>query len=363
MAIAITMHLLGLVAFLGHMVASASVESESACTATENSQIPKEGVGDSLLQVSSSHGSKVDKIGKAYGDLLPAHLHELGLETFGNEEALDKVITESETINIKYGGIPILLRIAGKDTAAQRFGGKDEDGSEYGLQTLLETRKGDHGMVNMVDMGGNYGVVSIAVYKKFPKLIRAVVVEPIASTYFFMRWNMWLNKVPSLTKEEFVESHEKPGVVALHRGVTDKEGKDLQMCSHPEWSMNARMMSQQSIIDGGECDCNQLHCTQVPGITAQSLFNDYFGDASINLLKMDCEGCEFESLPFLAEHASRVRRLVGELHLPEEHMIDTACQYDNGKYLTKVCRVAEWEWKSSLPLGCKEQRQACRWSR
>jgi FkbM family methyltransferase len=283
------------------------------------------------------------------------------METFGSEEALDKVVDEATTINIKFAGVPIELRILAKDSAAERLGDSAEDGAGYGLESLLDTRKGEKDMISMIDMGGNYGIVTIAVYNKFPGLLRTVVVEPVPTTYFFLRWNMHLNNVPSVSQKEFTKHRSKPGVVALNGGVRTEPG-EIQMCLHPEWSMNARMMNDQALKDGGDCDCSKLVCATAPAVTTQSLFDDYFGEDTINLMKMDCEGCEFEILPFVREHSSRVTRLVGELHLPEEQLIDTACLYDKGQYLTKVCRVAEWEWVSSLPLGCDDAgRKACRW--
>lgn len=308
--------------------------------------------GDCLLQ---RHG-QVAKMGIARQEL-PDHLFEMGKQVFKDEEGLNKIVAEATKVTKLFAGVQIELYIRGNDNAAQRLGEKTEDGGEYGLETLLDARHDENGMVNMIDMGGNYGAVTIAVFKKFPGLVRTVVVEPVAPTYFFLRWNLWLNKVPDVTKEEFMKEPKKPGVVAVFGGATEERHKDLLMCAHPEWSMNAHFV--EKFDAGWGCDCSIMSCTTVPGITTESLF-DFFGKDAVTLMKMDCEGCEFQALPGLAKDPTRVKRLVGELHVPEEHLIDTACLFDNGRFMTKVCKTAEDTWASSLPLECNQQRKLCR---
>jgi FkbM family methyltransferase len=291
-------------------------------------------------------------------EILPQPLMELGMQVFGDEARLNTVVAEAAQISITYGDVPIQLRILRGDNAEQRLGQATEDGQEYGLDSLLALRQKKDDMVNMVDMGGNYGVVAISVYNKFRDRVRAVIVEPIAVTYFFMRWNMWINDVPYLTSEELLANKTKPGVLALNAAVTQKDGEDLQMCSSPGWSMNARPTDQT----GFGCDCNTMTCTSVPGITTEMILDNYFQKDDITLLKMDCEGCEFHSLPSLAKNPQRVRRLVGELHLPAENLIDIACAHDAGKYMSKVCKLGEANYSCCLPLDCENPaRQPCNW--
>jgi len=352
---------LGLVMLCGEVYLVPSAESCAAgssaeATCPQGQHLPE--VAQSLLQT-QSRKSSLSLHGRKAKDVLPQHLHDVGVQVFQSEEGLDKAVSESVPLSITYAGVPINLRILAKDNAAQRLGDKDEDGKEYGLDTLLEARASSDDMINMIDMGGNYGAVSIAVFNKFQGLVRAVLVEPVAPTYFFLRWNLWLNNVPDVSREDFVKDPSKPGVVPLFGGVTENPGQDLLMCAHPEWSMNAYVVDK--FDEGYGCDCRYMNCTKVPGINAEHLFKDYFDNAPITLMKMDCEGCEFHTLPVLAKDPSRVKRLVGELHMPEEHLIDTACQYDNGMYMTKVCRLEEKKWGSSLALECNQERKVCKW--
>jgi len=282
---------------------------------------------------------------------------------FGSSEALEKVVADSVEVNITYAGIPVLLRMLGKDDAAKRMGGGNEDGQEYGLQDVINDSD-PTAKINMIDMGGNYGAVSIAVFKKFRGKVRAVVLEPVPHTYFFLRWNLWQNGVPDLDKDTFVRNVGETAVIALHRGVTEASGDVLSMCASDDASMNARSTTDakaQGATDA--CDCSVMQCNQTPGISTLELLDEYFPNQEITLLKMDCEGCEYHALPALSKmkNSSRVRRLVGELHLPEERLIDVACKYDNGVYMTKVCRVAHDSWQANLQLDCHPGRKVCKW--
>jgi len=318
-------------------------------------------MGASLLQTKSSGVAKVERSAAEVVRTMVPELQSLGLETFGSPEAFEKAVDESVTLNINFADIPLTLRIKKQDSAQDRLGKLDEVGAEYGIDSLLAVRESDKDMLNMIDIGGNFGAVSIALYNKFPGLVRAVVVEPMAKTYFFMRWNMWLNGIHHMTKKEFLQNPNRPGVVALNRAVTEKDGDQLQMCAHPDWSMEARSPT----IDGIPCDCDHWICTSVKGVSPGSLLQDYFGEQKISLLKLDCEGCEIKALPALASHPGQILRFAGELHVPEEHLIDIACNWDEGKYFTKVCRTGKsWEWKfdSSMKLGCGDKkRPKCKW--
>lgn len=318
--------------------------------------------GESLLQ-QPAHLSKLVVLSRKNmvkaKDLLPLHLLELGVQTFGSEESLNQVVAESNEIHIRYAGVPVSLRIMAGDNAAERLGAETEDGQDYGLDALLDlARKSNQDKINMIDLGANYGVVSIAVSSKYPGLLRAVVVEPIPSTYFFLRWNLWLNRIPDLAVTSFVDASKPAGVLALHRGVMGNLGDSLTMCSSPGWSMNARAIQP---TDETPCDCTVSTCTTVPGITTERLFDDFFPLEEVTLLKMDCEGCEAHSLPAIAKWPLRIKRLIGELHMPEEEHINLACLYDRGAYMTKVCKVAQDQYSCCLPLDCFPERMKCKW--
>jgi FkbM family methyltransferase len=341
------MHLLLTVLFGGVLA------FESTCSTDCHSM-----VGESLLQAKSGSITKKHPTSQKARDVLPESLVELGLQVFGDEPTLDKVVTEAREINVTYAGVPLVLRILANDSAEQRIGGQDEDGAEYGLDTVLDVLKDSDGMVNVIDMGANYGVVGISVFNKFAGRVRAILIEPVAVTYFFLRWNFEINNVPYLSKKAWLSDSKTAGVHALHAAVTAKAGEDIQMCSHPSVSMNSRTSDS---VAHPACNCSFETCDMVSGVSTEGLMNDYFENEDITLLKMDCEGCEFKSLPAVANHHSRIRRLVGELHIPTEDLIDIACEHEEGRYMTKVCRIDETNWKAGLPLNCTHGRKKCNW--
>merc|ERR1719487_1738742 len=166
----------------------------------------------------------------------------------------------------------------------------------YGLDNLeeLRDRPPQSHKINMIDLGGNYGAVSIAAFKKYPSQLCAVSVEPIPSTYFFMRWNMWLNGVPAL-EESDLQAGTKPGLLALNRGVVTNQREIIEVCYTPPYTMIGQV-----------CSCQDPHqwpgkqCHQVKGITTTNLL-EMFGADPITIMKMDCEGCELSGLPVLME--------------------------------------------------------------
>merc|ERR1719265_109174 len=97
----------------------------------------------------------------------------------------------------------------------------------------------------MLDLGGNLGRVTIAAFKKHPQNMRIVAVEPVAPTYFLLRWNLWLNGVPELTMSDFQKSPTKAGVLALNYGIETVDGHVTGLCWNPPFSMRAQ-----------SCDCS-----------------------------------------------------------------------------------------------------------
>merc|ERR1719198_1329399 len=175
------------------------------------------------------------------------------------------------------------LRVNKADDATKRLG---EEGrwSSYELDTLGDIRTGPEDILNMIDVGGNYGMVSIAAYKKYENHLRVISVEPIPTTFFFLKWNLFINGVPDVEESTLGQKSAPPGVFALNRGADASDGEDLHFCYDPKSSMNSRV-----------CGCKQgeEHCLVVPRVTVDSLADMFGNEESIAMVKMDCEGCEF----------------------------------------------------------------------
>jgi len=263
---------------------------------------------------------------------MPPELVELGTQLFGSKTAMEKVVAKSSCGPMTYANVSLRICIAAGDNAKGRL--PEEDGEGYGLDTLKALRN-KKGLINMLDFGGNYGVVTIATFKKYPGLVRSVVAEPVPSTFFFLRWNMYLNGVPMVDKTAFRNGGSEPGVVALNKAVSGTGGSVLRLCLEPGNSMNSYMS-----LDSKACKCYNAEtpCAKV-GIVSSDHMMSMFGSEDITLLKMDCEGCEKTSLPAIANgaDAGRVKRLVGELHDPDPSLVQLACKYDRAKFMTAFC--------------------------
>jgi len=265
---------------------------------------------------------------------LPPDLVELGTRLFGSTAAMELVVAQSSCGPMTYANVSLHICIATGDNAKNRL--PEEDGEGYGLDTLLDLRSDkSKGMINMLDFGGNYGVVTIATSKKYPGKVRAVVAEPVPSTFFFLRWNMYLNGVTVVDETAFRKGGSEAGVVALQQAVSGPGDSVLRICSAVDNSMNSYLS-----LDSNACKCydDKTPCFEVPVASSDHML-DMFGSEDITLLKMDCEGCEKSSLPTIANGAgaARVKRLVGELHDPDPSLVQLACKWDNAKFMTAYC--------------------------
>jgi len=288
-------------------------------------------------------------------DLLSSDLLQLGIELMGSEEVVDELVVNSRFENVTYAGVPMLLRMVNGDFGNYTLW--DEGHELYGLDSLegLLDKPHEKQGINMIDLGGNYGAVSIAAFKKYPTQLRAITVEPIPTTYFFMRWNMALNNVPALAESDFKKGS-KSGLLTLNHAVVSNKRESIEVCYTPPYTMMAQVCSCQD-----DPTWPGKQCKQVTGITTKGLF-DLFGTDPVTIVKIDCEGCEFSSLPalmeILKEDPHRVRRLVGELHFPTPELEKMACQLDSGQYFVRLCRTEE-NPVQPMPLTCGADPTPC----
>lgn len=263
-------------------------------------------------------------------DLLPRHLMALAWKVFKTEEAIRNVVENAVVIPVTHNGTSMSLRINAGDDASQRLGSEAMFAS-YDLDGLGDGTSSD--ILNMIDIGGNYGVVTIAAMRKYAKKLRVITVEPIPVTFFFLKWNLYINGVPEIDQSKWDSDKGTPGVLALNSGSSDVAGQSLHFCAWLDSSMNSKM-----------CDCKEgePNCEIIPSITIDDLVG-MFGKQSISMVKMDCEGCETRSLPALGQPdiSKRVHRLAGELHMPEipedsrKNIEDIACKWDSGRLMSK----------------------------
>mmetsp|Transcript_42754 Transcript_42754/g.78106 ORF Transcript_42754/g.78106 Transcript_42754/m.78106 type:complete len:369 (-) Transcript_42754:124-1230(-) len=282
---------------------------------------------------------------------LPKHLYRLGLKLLRTEEILDAVVANTREETSLYAWEAVTFRIP--------IGDQVDSGDNYGLDSLGSEKLSESGMMNMLDIGGNLGRVTIAAFKQAPQKMRIVVVEPVPVTHFLLTWNLWLNGIPMLSLEEFKSSPKRAGVLALNNAITGVDGESVRLCDNPpQQSMKARTCdcsAQDEEFGGKICVVGQT----------MDYFLNIFSSQTIDLLKMDCEGCEFHALPALTKYVEtsgqRIVRFTGELHEQGKKIEDLVCQFDGGRGFWHVCFMKDGQFKT-VDVGprCKEPaRDGC----
>lgn len=177
----------------------------------------------------------------------------------------------------------------------------------------------------VVDIGANLGAFTISAFLQNPKL-RILALEPMPTTFLFLKWNLKSNNIPLLSEEEFRAGH--PGVLALQRAVT-KDGRDVKVEYSPSKTMNAitdASASFKAIPD--KYDAKPQGSDQVTTVVHSLSLPAFVGNEPILFLKIDCEGCEHELAPEwkASSFLSKVSMLSGEIHPCRE---DHSCRYSS----------------------------------
>ena len=187
------------------------------------------------------------------------------------------------TVRVDIGGVELTLRDwEGSNVLA--IVPKEILADDYKLRRI-DFRAGDV----IVDIGANIGIVGLYLAKKHPG-IRIIAIEPVATTFRHLRENIGLNEVSNIT--------------ALNCAVT-KDGRDLTMIVNPGHS-GGSTGHLRNLKQPGHYNLT------VPSRTLDSIFDEYVPDRC-QLLKVDCEGAEYEILNG-ARCLQRVDHLGIEIH-------------------------------------------------
>ena len=262
-------------------------------------------------------------------NVLPHHLRSLGTKLFhGNETFLDELVrsTAEPACNRFFcsrrdnATLSLLLVQPAGDSGVRRLareakwgcerGGNEGDG--YSIR-FAAAREGDV----IVDIGANLGDVTVAAATLHPNaLVIGIEANPV--TYFYMRWNLHLNGLAARSSLAASSLARRGGVVALHGAAGHLP---MRMYTAPGNSMNAMTVPQPP----SEVDDSRVHAflKQWPGAASYDLAAvdlprvlSEAGISQVRLLKVDCEGCEYELLPLWAADGflNRVRLLAAETH-------------------------------------------------
>ena len=171
----------------------------------------------------------------------------------------------------------------------------------------------------VLDYGGNIGIFAVAAYlanagTTTGSCVRVLALEPVPESYLMLRWNLLANNVPLLR-------HGGCGVRALNLAAS-QDGRNKTMLLG--WrSMNAVVAGGSFLPEAG----STIRRYAVGSTTLEALLQHSSVRVTtsrpdepagvVNLLKLDCEGCESEVYAELQGSPAlvqRVRAVTGELH-------------------------------------------------
>jgi len=246
---------------------------------------------------------------------LPAELRTVGVQVFGSAEKLAAFAAKVKgPCKLTAEGVDMLMVQSADDESGIPFL-QDELANRYHPNGVSEV-DAEEGL--LVDVGMNLGDTAIIFSKKKPKM-QVIAFEPVPPTYFLAVWNLHLNGVPTLSKEDIGKAN-KPGVLALNEAVGD--GRDLKMKWFPGWSIGATMGEDMSGAtprsrrgrehkEDEKPETRMVHTVELPSFLASR------GIQSVELLKVDCEGCEFFVMPQMKEsilNKQKVKHFAFEIH-------------------------------------------------
>lgn len=157
---------------------------------------------------------------------------------------------------------------------------------EYGLDSI-QFQRGDI----VLDVGANVGIVSIILGKLNPG-ITIYAFEPVPLTYKTLLKNLKMNGVTN--------------VVAVNRALS---GDVAPLTINADYEVNP---GGSSSFVGDAPGAKRLQPVTVQSMTLDDVFRHY-GIASCKLLKIDCEGCEYDVL-YSTGMLDRISGIAGEFH-------------------------------------------------
>ena len=210
---------------------------------------------------------------------LPAHLRALGVSLFGSEEELSVLLEDHQMRLLTFQGVPV--RVHGRRSATSWWE-VIEGEAAMSLNYILDRWPFNQSGV-FIESGANAGTNVVLAALRFPHL-HIVAIEPVHESFFFMMMSLVDNGVPVLDPSTCALEGLVPGVLALHNGLT-KDRRTLHITYDPTISRGAT--TARSGVHP------TMHIVTVKGTTMPDVITTYQITA-ISLLRLDCEGCEYE---------------------------------------------------------------------
>ena len=236
---------------------------------------------------------------------MPANLLADGAKLWGG--SVDTLLSRLAPIAVvAQSGVRVRLASFRGDNTLQRLRGEEQKSRDHYHLNALPTN--EHGVV--IDIGANVGDVSIAVAIKRP-LARVVAIEAVPHLAWLVRYNLWLNNVTEASScEDLLRSTTPRTACVLNRAISTAGRRHVSVSFNVSESQNA-------VVTGGSKSGDQSSL-RVQAASIDEVLHLVDGTRlPILLLKMDCEGCEFDALPSLgarfADNAT-IRAFAGEIH-------------------------------------------------
>ncbi|MDR2432472.1 MAG: FkbM family methyltransferase [Puniceicoccales bacterium] len=125
----------------------------------------------------------------------------------------------------------------------------------------------------VIDIGGNVGMISIFLAKKYP-FLRIYAFEPVKENFENFKRNIKLNKIPD-------------GVITVENLAVTKDARIVNLNIDMTNTGGSSLCEEKDVGGFQSCD--------VQSVTLEDIF-EKFALKSCKLLKIDCEGSEYEIL-------------------------------------------------------------------
>ena len=281
---------------------------------------------------------------------IPNELMDLGIQLWGSKRQLLGSV-RSETIFL--GGTNVTLASFRGDDTLKRLE-KDLRRDPYHLRDIARNRRG-----LIVDVGANIGDVSVVAALNRP-LAQVVAIEAVPHNVWFIRYNLFLNKIPEIPCNSIGKG--PPGVCVLNRAVVHHNvglayNGDVDIAFSLSNTQNAALANPSYAQNAALANPNYDPVRTVK-VRAVSALDFVIPSLPILLLKVDCEGCEFDLVPSLGERffdRSLIQNFAAELHLS---LVPVPAGTVQPETMAKLRTSAEAEalFSALRRRGCKTNR-------
>lgn len=175
-------------------------------------------------------------------------------------------------------------------SSAAEFVKQEFDNGEYKHAFFV-----DKNPQTMVDIGGHVGIISIEYAKLFPNLhIQAYEVNPFSIENFKTNLNSCHPDV-------------KKRIKLFHSGVSDEDFKTINLQFHVSNTGGCTQCLQNKALN----EHVRISCSTV---SLSTILDSY--PSGLDILKIDCEGSEYEILMNCeVEKLKKIKNVIGEFHI------------------------------------------------